>query len=77
MAWKNGQGRSWARVVATVLGAFNVLGTLGSFTQPGATGVTVTISIVNMVLAIVILVLLWRKESSSYYAAVTESQKLR
>ena len=77
MAWKNGQGRSWARIVATVLGALNVLFTLIGFTQPGMTAVSAIISVVNLVLAVIILVLLWKKESSSYYAAVSGSQVLR
>ena len=77
MAWKNGQGRSWARIVATIFGALNVLFTLGSFTQPGMTAVSAVISAVNMVLAVIIVILLWRQESSSYYAAVSQSQVLR
>jgi hypothetical protein len=77
MAWKNGQGRSWARIVATCFGALNVLFTLVGFTQPGMTAVSAIISAVNMVLAVIILILLWRKESSSYYAAVSQSQVLR
>ena len=77
MASKNGQGRSWARIVATVFGAINVLFTVVGFTQPGMTAVSAIISGVSMVLAVIILVLLWRKESSSYYAAVSQSQVLR
>jgi hypothetical protein len=77
MAWKNGQGRSWARIVATVLGAINVLFTLFGFTQPGMTVVTATIGVVNLILAVVIVILLWRPESSSYYAAVSQSKVMR
>ena len=77
MAWKNGQGRSWARIVATVFGALNVLFTLVGFTQPGTTTVTVIIGIVNMILAVVILVLLWKKESTEYYEAVSAQGMMR
>jgi hypothetical protein len=77
MAWKNGQGRSWARIVATIFGGLNVLTTLVGFTQPGMTAVTATISVANMVLAVIILILLWRKESSSYYDSVSQNQVLR
>ena len=77
MAWKNGQGRSWARIVATIFGGLNVLITLVGFTQPGMTAVSAIISAVTMVLAVIILILLWRKESSSYYEAVSQSQVLR
>lgn len=69
MAWKNGQGRSWARIVATVLGALNVLFTLLSFTAANAEPISLVFSAVNLVLAIVILGLLWRKESSAFYSA--------
>lgn len=77
MAWKNGQGRSWARIVATVLGALNVVFTLFGFTQSGMTAVTVTIGVANLILAVVILVLLWKKESTEYYNAVSAQGMLR
>ena len=38
MAWKNGQGRSWARIVATILAGLNVLLTLGGPAIGGTTG---------------------------------------
>jgi hypothetical protein len=69
MAWKNGQGRRWARVVATVLGGINVVSTLFSFAAGGSTLPALALAAVNLVLAISILVLLWRKESSAFYAA--------
>ena len=77
MAWKNGQGRSWARIVATVFAGLNVLFSLGSFTQPGITGVAAIFSVINILLAIVILVLLWKKESTAFYESVTQSRQLR
>jgi len=74
MAWKNGQGRSWARVVATVLGGFAVVSGIISFATSGVMAVETTptnivIGAATLVLAIVILVLMWRKESSAFYAA--------
>ena len=74
MAWKNGQGRGWARVVATVLGAFTVVSGPLSLAMMGMMGTqmpptSVVFIAINLVLAIVILVLLWRKESSAFYAA--------
>lgn len=76
MAWKNGQGRSWARVVATVLGVFNVIGLL--FTVAGSEAETVSVisSVISVVLAVVILVLLWKKESSDFYTAAEASRRL-
>lgn len=69
MAAKNKAGRSWARVVATVLGCLTVVSTLMSFTAPTTTAINLVFSLVNIVLAVVILVLLWRPESSAYYRA--------
>lgn len=68
MAWKNGEGRSWARVVATVLAGINLLSTIYTLTAGRSTGASMAIAVVNLVLAAVILVLLWRKESSDFYA---------
>lgn len=69
MAWKNGQGRGWARIVATVLAGINVLFTVLSLTSGNVAPVASILSVVNLILAIVIVVLLWRKESSAFYAA--------
>jgi hypothetical protein len=77
MAWKNGQGRSWARIVASVLGALNVIFTLLSFAGGQTEPVTLVLSLVNLVLAVVILVLLWRKESTAFYEAVSRSHMLQ
>lgn len=68
MARTNAAGKSWARIVATVLGAFGILGIVGSLIQ--SMGVIIMlVNIITGVLAIVILVLLWKKESTAYYQA--------
>lgn len=69
MAWKNGQGRGWARIVATVLAVFNLPSTLFAVASGNATPTASILSVINLILAIVIVVLLWRKESSAFYAA--------
>ena len=76
MAWKNGQGRSWARVTATVLGALNVVFTLFGFAAGGVETPTLLLSVVNLVLAVVILVLLWRKESTQFFEAHTAARRM-
>ncbi|KAA1380241.1 hypothetical protein [Aeromicrobium fastidiosum] len=76
MAWKNGQGRSWARVTATVLGALNVVFTLFGFAAGGVETPTLLLSVVNLVLAVVILVLLWRKESTQFFEGHTAARRL-
>lgn len=71
MAWKNGQGRAWARIVATVLGGLNIVFTLLGFASGQAGPAVLVLSLVNLALAISILVLLWKKESSAFYAAAS------
>lgn len=69
MAWKNGEGRSWARIVATVAGGLNLLSTIYVLAAGQSTGASIAVTVVNLILAAVILVLLWRKESSQFYAS--------
>ncbi|MDO9379448.1 MAG: hypothetical protein Q7T56_11425 [Nocardioidaceae bacterium] len=70
MAWKNGQGRGWARILATVLGGLNLLLTGGTLLVPGAgIGlVEVIVSVVTVLVGVAVLILLWRPESSRFYA---------
>jgi hypothetical protein len=67
MAVKNGQGRSWARVVATVLGGLSVLSTLSGLAQGSTTALSLVLSLVGIALAAVILWFLYRPESSRFY----------
>jgi hypothetical protein len=69
MAWKNGQGRAWARIVATVLGVINLLSSAYTISVGHSLAISELVTAVDLVLAIVILVLLWRAESSDFYAA--------
>ncbi|NRQ48912.1 hypothetical protein [Aeromicrobium stalagmiti] len=77
MAWKNGQGRSWARVVATVFGGLNLVGALFTFSAGNSEPLSLVATGVSLVLAVVVLVLLWRPESTRYYEDVTRSRQLR
>jgi hypothetical protein len=69
MAWKNGQGRAWARIVSTVLGVINLLSSVYTISAGHSLAVSDLLTVVDLVLAVVILVLLWRAESSDFYAA--------
>ncbi|GAA4431936.1 hypothetical protein GCM10023169_37070 [Georgenia halophila] len=73
MAIKNGQGRSWARIVATILGGISILSFLFTMGQGATTTLQLVLGVVQLALAIAILVLLWQRTSSQYYAA--RSQK--
>ncbi len=69
MAYANGQGRRWARVVATVLGSLGILFGLIGLALRSATAISRVLNVVQVALAITILVLLWQSASSAYYEA--------
>jgi hypothetical protein len=71
MAHMNGKGRGWARILATVFFGFFVLSTLVSLAQP-APGLSRVATFVQLALGAVIVVLLWKKESSAYYQAMSQ-----
>jgi hypothetical protein len=68
MAWANGRGAPWARIVATVLFAFSLLSALGSLVQttPSASRL---LSLAEVLLGAYIIALLYRRESSEFYRA--------
>lgn len=70
MAWANGRGRSWARIVATVLFGISVAGFLFALTQPQA-GIELVLDVLTVLLGGAVMVLLWKRESSAYYAAMS------
>jgi hypothetical protein len=53
-----------------------VLSLLSSVAQGQLTTLNLLVSLVSVVLAIAIVVLLWRKESSAYYDAVKARQRV-
>ena len=70
MAWANRSGYSWARIVATVLFALNTVGLLLALLR-GATAVNLLFAVVVWLIGLGAIVLLWRKESSQYFATVS------
>lgn len=71
MARKNAQGRAWARVTASVLGGLNVVFTLLAVAGGQFDPLSLVLSGLSVALAAVILVLLWRPESTAFYDAVS------
>lgn len=69
MAWKNGQGRRWARIVATVFAAINLIGTISNIASKNATAASWIVQLIGLIVGIVVVILLWRKESSAYFNA--------
>lgn len=66
MASANGRGRSWARIVATVLFAINTLDLLATVTRPhAATGLI--FSLLIWLVGLGATVLIWNRESGAFY----------
>jgi hypothetical protein len=63
MAWANGKGSGWARIVATVLFVLNTLYLVFVASRAGITAIFVGLS---WIIGLVAIIMLWRKESSAY-----------
>jgi hypothetical protein len=70
MAWANRSGQPWGRIVATVLFVANTIGLLLAFLR-GADVVNLLFAVVVWLIGLGAIVLLWRKESSQYFATAT------
>ncbi len=68
MAWANRAGQNWARIVATVLFGLNTLGLLLNVFR-GSASISVLFAVLVWLVGLGAVVLLWRKESSQYFAA--------
>jgi hypothetical protein len=68
MAWANGAGKSWARVVATVFFGLNTIDLLSLIARPHAT-LGLLLAVLVWLVGLGAIVLLWRRESSAYYQA--------
>ena len=74
MAAMNNKGKNWARITATVFAAINILFSLlslagSSTSNPSIVGVLYTIA--DLIIAVVALFFMYRKESSAYYTAMS------
>ena len=67
MAHANGQGKTWARTTATVLGGLNVLFTLVGVAMGQSTALSLAASVVGLALAVTILILLYRPDANRFY----------
>jgi hypothetical protein len=64
MAWANGRGRNWARIVATVLFALNTLYLVVSVSRAGGSAIFVGLS---WILGLGAIIMLWQRDSSAYF----------
>lgn len=70
MAIMNRQGRGWARIVATVLFGLSALGLVSTVTSSALRGggsIGVVSSVLTFLIGLAVVILIWRKESSTYY----------
>ncbi|MFZ2503542.1 MAG: hypothetical protein WAW88_12840 [Nocardioides sp.] len=70
MASANGKGKSWARIVSSVLFALNTLFFVAGLSQEVGT-LNRVISVLTWLLSAFIIFLLYKRESSDYYAAMS------
>jgi hypothetical protein len=66
MAWANGRGRRWARIVSAVFFGINTLDLAISFARVHATA-TAVLAVLIWLVGLAAIVLLFRKDSSSFY----------
>ncbi|MBA3309042.1 MAG: hypothetical protein H0U28_03145, partial [Nocardioidaceae bacterium] len=71
MAWANGKGRKWARVVATVFGVINVLSFLFVITAGSATTPSLIVSVLSVLVGVAALFYLYRPDASQFYSAAS------
>jgi hypothetical protein len=72
MAWANKAGKNWARITSTVFFGLSTLGLLGSLAQAG-TLLSRLVSLVSWLVGLGAIIMLWRRESSEYFAASRQS----
>jgi hypothetical protein len=68
MAWANGRGRNWARILSAVFFGISTLGLLLSFLTPRGVGDTI-VGVVLWLIGLAVIVLLFNKESAPFFAA--------
>lgn len=68
MAWANGRGAAWARVIATILFGFSLLSALLSVFQPQPAASRL-LDVAEVLLGAYVIVLLYRRESTEFYRA--------
>lgn len=66
MAWANGEGKTWARTLATVFFAVSVLGLFSNLAQPSP-AISKLLGVVQFLLGLGAIIFMYRPESSHYY----------
>jgi len=69
MAYANGKGEEWARILSSVLFGIDTLALLFNFLASSRTALRTVGSVIVWAVGLVAIVLLWRPESSAYFNA--------
>jgi hypothetical protein len=67
MAWANGRGRSWARIVASILFGLNTVGLLSTLIRPAGIG-TKIFDVLVWLVGLGAIFYLYRPDATEYYA---------
>jgi hypothetical protein len=67
MAWANGHGHNWARVVSAVFFGISTLGLIVSFAAGRGVG-DIIVGVILWLIGLAVIVLLFRKESAPFFA---------
>jgi hypothetical protein len=66
MAYANNQGKSWARIVSTILFCLNTVDVVGVFNEP-KTALGLVFPVLTWLVGLGALFLLWRPDSSAFF----------
>jgi hypothetical protein len=66
MAWANGQGKNWARIVSTVLFGLATLDLVGVFSEP-KTAIGLVFPVLTWLVGAATIWLLWRPDSTAFF----------
>jgi hypothetical protein len=78
MAWKTGSGRGWARVMSSVFFGFaclQLIGRISPLTRSGGTVPSFIVLLVEWGVGLAALSLLWRRESSEFFASARQAKQ--
>ncbi len=73
MAWANGRGKNWARIIATVLFAFNTIDLLTLLARPHS-AISLVLALLVWLAGLGAIFFLWQRESSAYFRAMSGRQ---
>jgi hypothetical protein len=74
MAWANGRGRNWARIVATALFGLNTIDLLTLLAQPHS-AISLVFALIVWLVGLGAIFFLWQRESTDYFRAMSGRQR--